>query len=93
MILGPISLAEKDEEQAKITFNDYELNSLKYSEVIIYDKRNCCSFYISLIKRKQPIAFAFCQIKDYNLMIIKISFFAYHFLYIIQPIISSSKKK
>ena len=36
-----------------------------------YDKRNCCEYYISLIKNKQIISFTFCTINDYNSGIIK----------------------
>ena len=34
---------------------------------------------MSLIKRKQPIIFAFCPVKDYNLMIIKLCIFCLSF--------------
>ena len=51
--------------------NDYELNSLSYKEALIYDKRTCCDYYISLIKYKQIIAFTFCSFNDYNSGIIK----------------------
>ena len=55
----------------KIDLNDYELNTLEYSEAILYDKRTFCDYYFSLIKTKQPLIFAFCPINDYNLFIIK----------------------
>ena len=56
----------------KLEFNIFELNSLSYNKAIIYDKRTCCEYYISLLKIKHPIIFSFCPIKDYNTMIIKI---------------------
>ena len=74
-----MEINKNNEEKIKLNFNDYELNSLKYSEAKIYDKRNCCVYYMSLIKRKQPIIFAFCPVKDYNLMIIKLCIFCLSF--------------
>ena len=59
----------------KSNFNDYELNSMSYPEAIIFDKRSCFQYYISLIKRKHPVYFGFCCINDYNLFIIKSSMF------------------
>ena len=56
-------------------YNDYELNMLSYQNAKKYDKRNFCSYYISLIRAKQPLIFAFCPIKDYNSRIIKIDLF------------------
>ena len=63
----------------KLYFNDYELNSFKYSEAKLHDKRGCCGYYNSLIKRKQPLIFAFCPVKDYNLMVIKLCIFCLSF--------------
>ena len=59
----------------KSNFNDYELNNMSYQEAIIYDKRSCCGYYISLIKIKHPFYFGFCCINDYNVFIIKSSMF------------------
>ena len=50
---------------------DYELNTLKYSLAIKYDKRTCCDYYCSLIKNKQLFLFTFCSFNDYNSGIIK----------------------
>ena len=55
--------------------NNFELNSLLYSEALIYDKRKFISYYISLIRAKHPLIFSFCPMKDYNSMIIKIDLF------------------
>ena len=63
----------------KITYNDYELNSLDYNNAILYDKRTCCEYYLSLIKRKNILIFAFCPIDDYNSMIIKSCIFSLSF--------------
>ena len=63
----------------KIKFNDYEMNTLIYSKAVLYDKRTCCQYYISLLKTKHPILFAFCPINDYNSQIIKICIFFFSF--------------
>ena len=65
---------EKRSEKIKFNkqhFNDYELNIMEYPQAIIYDKRSCCDYYISLLKAKHPFIFGFCPVKDYNIMIIK----------------------
>ena len=58
-----------------LQLNDFELNTLEYKEALIYDKRTCFQIYISLLKVKQLILFAFVPIKDYNTMIVKINIF------------------
>ena len=55
--------------------NDYELNNLKYEEALIYDKRNYCKFYWSLLKTRHFILFTFLPNKDYNLVSLKICTF------------------
>ena len=62
---------EKKKEVINYNFNDYELNTLNYTDAIKYDHRTCFQYYICLIKMKQPIIFGFCPIKDYNTFIIK----------------------
>ena len=52
-------------------FNDFELNNMDYKEAILYDKRTCIGYYISLLKFKHPLLFGFCPIKDYNSIIVK----------------------
>ena len=51
--------------------NDYEMNSLSYLDAIKYDKRDCCEYYVSLLKNKQLFLFTFCTFNDYNSGIIK----------------------
>ena len=68
-----------NEEKIKLNFNDFELNTLKLQDAISYDKRTCFEYYISLIKTKHPIIFAFCPIKDFNLIIIKLCIFCLSF--------------
>ena len=65
-------------------FNDYELNSMEYSKALMFDKRSCCRYYISLLKVKQPLLFGFCPFNDYNTIIIKscIFFLSFSIYYI-----------
>ena len=56
-------------------YNDYELNSLSYKNAILIDKRNFSSYYLSLVRTKHPLLFAFWPIKDYNSRIVKINLF------------------
>ena len=59
--------------------NDYELNSLSYFNALKYDKRSYIEYYISLLKAKHLLIFTFCQNRDYNSSIIKISLFFFSF--------------
>ena len=59
--------------------NIYEKNNLEYNIALLLEKRNCLEYYGQLIKIKQPIIFAFCPIKDYNSMIIKMDLFFLNF--------------
>lgn len=63
--------------------NDAELNQLDYRTAIIIDKRTYFQYYMSLLKKKHLILFCFFPSNDYNILIIKISFFIIAFsLYI-----------
>ena len=62
-------------ENKESFYNDYDLNSFSYKEAKKYEKRNFISFYISLIRAKQPLIFSFCPLNDYNSRIIKIDLF------------------
>ena len=75
-----ISLAKKNtknNKKEKITLQylkpdtDYELNWLTYEDALKYDRRDCCSYYCSLIRSKQLFIFTFCSLNDYNSGIIK----------------------
>ena len=68
-----------------INYEDFELNLLLYEDAIKYDRRGFCGHYTSLIKRKHPLIFHFCQLNDYNSIIIKVclfflSFSIYYFI-------------
>ena len=69
----------KDKKIVKDYFanTDYELDSLDYKGALSYDKRNFCTYYFSLIRRHQLLAFIFIPKNDYNSHIIKICFFLF----------------
>ena len=54
---------------------DEEINTLPYDLAIKKDKRSYCQYYISLLKTKHSLIFAFCNNNDYNSKIIKIDLF------------------
>ena len=56
-------------------YNDEELNSLSYQYALLYDKRNYCQYYISLLKTKNNLIYSFCYNNDYNSKIVKIDLF------------------
>ena len=68
--LNPIKKANKI-----MKLKDEELNSLPYNLAIIYDKRNYCEFYASLLKTQHNFINAFFNNNDYNSKIIKIDLF------------------
>ena len=65
----------EEKTRKKIEYKDYELNELNYFNALLIDKRKYCQYYLSLIKTKNIILFAFYPIDDYNLKIIKIGLF------------------
>ena len=65
-------------------FNEEEINSLSYEEAIKYDKRTFFQYYYSILKYKYTIFFTFFSKNDYNIFIIKLTLFLFHFLYISQ---------
>ena len=74
-----LSINQKLNKKIKITYNDYELNTFDYRKAILYDKRTCCEFYLSLLKTKNLISFSFCPRKDYNSIIIRSCIFSLSF--------------
>ena len=72
-------LLKKQDNLYYSNLNDEELNTLNYEDALIYDKRNYSQYYISLLKKKQLIIFAFVPTNDYNLMSIKILLFLLSF--------------
>ena len=74
-----VSSLPKINNKIKLSYNDYELNSLDYKQAILFDKRTCFEYYFSLIKRKNILIFSFFPINDFNSMIIKSSIFSLSF--------------
>ena len=62
-----------------LEFNDYELNILSYKDALKYDQRTYLSYYCSLFRKNNLIAFSFFPNKDYNSQIIKIFLFFFFF--------------
>ena len=60
-------------------YNEEELNDLSYDLALQNDKRTFWQYYISLIKTKHEIIYAFFYNKDYNSKIIKIDLFLFGF--------------
>ena len=58
--------------------NEYEINSLKYKDALIKDKRNYSQYYFSLLRINHIILFIFRK-NDYNSFIIKIYLFFFSF--------------
>ena len=54
---------------------DNEINFLFYQEALLYDKRDFCEYYLSLIRTHQLLAYSFNPKNNYNSLIIKICFF------------------
>ena len=61
------------------SLTDQELNNLDYGTAVIIDKRTFLQYYWSLLKKRHLILFAFYPANDYNIMIIKVSFFIVSF--------------
>ena len=74
---------QKKKENEKISYFDYEINTIPYQEALENDQRTIFQYYISLIKIKHIFIFTFLSSnRDYNLFMIKIClFFLYFSLY------------
>ena len=70
---------EKANEKELKDLNDQELNTLKYKEALLIDKRSYLEYYFSLLKRKQKLIFTFYTTDDYNSRTIKICLFFFSF--------------
>ena len=70
--------SESDSSQKQPNFyNDYEINNLKYPEVLEIDKRTCFQIYKSIIRTKHIFFFTFFNENDYNSTEIKICLFLF----------------
>ena len=65
------------EKAKEIKLNHSELNSLKFKEALIKDKRNYIEYYLSLLKINHILLFIFYKY-DFNSKIIKISIFLFN---------------
>ena len=69
-----------NEKESILEYNRDEFNELSYEDALIYDERNYCQYYCSLLKLNHIIIFSFyCNNKDYNSQIIKIFLFFFCF--------------
>ena len=64
---------------ATMDYIDDEINDFSYDSALKNDKRTYWQFYISLIKTKHELIYAFFYNKDYNSKIIKIDLFVFGF--------------
>ena len=71
-------LENPKEEQTKKNnskFIDEELNKMDYENALIYDQREYCQYYLSLLKKKHLIILVFISNDDYNVFLLKFSLF------------------
>ena len=68
-----------NKKSVSCSYNDFELNSFNYKNSLLYDKRTCFKYYLSLLKTKNLIFFCLCFVKDYNSRIIKLCIFSLSF--------------
>ena len=70
-------IMEKSKEEQKPKKNskyiDAELNNMDYENALIYDQREYCQYYVSLLKKKQLILLVFISNDDYNVFLLKFS--------------------
>ena len=75
-----INKITNSKKSQSLIYTDNELNEFKYKKALKHDKRTYCQYYMSLLREKHLIIFAFyIKEKDYNLQIIKILFFFFFF--------------
>ena len=61
-------------------FNDYEMNNLKYEEALKFDKRTYIKYYLSLLRTKHLLIFAFLAQKTIIQELLKY-FYSYFLLF------------
>ena len=64
-----------DKTKEIMAFNASELNEFEYKLALNYDQRSFCQYYLSLLRTKHILFFAFFSKNDYNSSIIKIDLF------------------
>jgi hypothetical protein len=70
---------KKEKEEEILTYNDHELNLLKYKDALKYDHRTYWEYYLSLLRTQHILFFTFYKGNDYNIRIIKIYLFFFTF--------------
>ena len=65
----------KDKKENIKKYIDEEINGASYKFAILFDKRNYCQYYISLLKTQHNLISALFNNNDYNCGIIKINLF------------------
>ena len=70
---------KKMDSKKEKTYNDTEMNELKYDIAKKEDSRAYLQYYLSLLRSKHILFFSFCQRSDYNSQFIKIYIFFYTF--------------
>ena len=73
--IKPIDKPNKNIKINIINFTNQELNTMKYKDALIYDKRTYLECYWSLLKKNQLILFTLINNDDYNLITIKFTLF------------------
>ena len=65
----------QDVKKKNSKYIDEELNKMEYENALIYDQREYCQYYISLLKKKHLIILVFISNEDYNVFLLKFSLF------------------
>ena len=81
IISNKITLGSKNEtiNNIIILFNDFELNSMEFDEALKFDQRTFFQYYVSLLRTKHLLLFAYIPSNDYNSGILKKCIFLFSF--------------
>ena len=69
------NLPKIKKENKIMKFKNEEINTLPYNMALLYDRRNFCEYYASLLKTQHNLICAIFNNNDYNSQIIKIDLF------------------
>jgi len=73
---------DKNKENERKIYDNFELNNLDYEDACKLDKRTCCRTYLSVLMREHNALHTFLSWKDYNLFYVKIEKFFIYFVLI-----------
>ena len=79
MTINNINNTNPIEKNSILEFNDYELNTMDYTEALKKDKRNFLQYYLSLLRTKHLLLFAIIPSNDYNSTVNKLCLFLFSF--------------